>query len=223
VSPAFNRILLRGETSQLVLSSTLAMLLLGARVVWTGNHTYAFLVWNLFLAWVPFVIACGIQWQHARGARTLALVPLFLLWLGFLPNAPYLVTDFVHLRYAAGAPLWFDAVMLASFAWAGVGLGAASLRACSRVVRVRRGPLAVLAFVPLTALATGFGIYLGRFVRLNTWDVATRPGAVLVQVLSPLVHPLGHARAWMVTLTFALFFVVVYVASGQTRSFARER
>jgi uncharacterized membrane protein len=219
---AFKRLLLRGEASQLVLSSTLAMLLLGARVVGTGRHEYAFLVWNLFLAWVPFVIAMAIRWQHVRGARTLALVPLFLLWLGFLPNAPYLVTDFIHLRYRNGAPPWFDAVMLASFAWAGVGLGAASLRACAHVVRVRRGPLAVLAFVPLTALATGFGIYLGRFVRLNTWDVATRPGTVLVQVLSPLAHPLGHSRAWTVTLTFALFFVVAYVASGKTRSFARE-
>lgn len=203
----------------MVLSSALAVLLLGARIMWTGHTEYRFLVWNLFLAWVPYVISLAIRWRHARQATALSLVPLFVLWLGFLPNAPYLVTDFVHLRYREGGPLWFDAVMVASFAWAGMGLGAASLRACSNVVRVRSGPLAAAAFVPLAALATGFGIYLGRFMRLNTWDVATRPATVLVQVLSPFAHPFGHARAWVVTLVFAVFFVVAYVASGRRRAY----
>lgn len=200
-----------------MLSSSLALLLLLARVVWTHQPGYVFLVWNLFLAWVPYACALGIQWMHARRVRSVSLVLPFVLWLGFLPNAPYLVTDFIHLRYGGDAPLWFDAVMLASFAWAGVGLGSASLRTCSQVVRVRSGPLAAAGFVPLAALATGFGIYLGRFVRLNTWDVATRPGTVIVHVLSPLVHPFGHARAWIFTLTFALFFAVVYLASGRSR------
>jgi uncharacterized membrane protein len=222
--PSFPRSLppvLRGQASQLVLSSSLAVLLLGARVFGTRQHDYLFLAWNLFLAWVPYAVALAIRSLHARRVRTLLLVPLFAVWLGFLPNAPYLVTDFIHLRYRASAPLWFDAVMLASFAWAGVGLGAASLRACSHVVRVRRGPLAAAGFIALAALATGFGIYLGRFVRLNTWDVATRPSTVLASVFSPLLHPFGHPHAWVVTLTFALFFGVVYVGSSQTRSLVR--
>jgi len=206
-----------------VLSSSLAMALLAARVLWTGEHDYLFLVWNLFLAWVPYAGTIALRWLHERRVRTLSLVPLFLVWLGFLPNAPYLVTDFMHLRFRVGAPLWFDAVMLASFAWAGVGLGATSLRGCSRIVRARGGAWAAAAFVPLVALATGFGIYLGRFVRLNTWDVATRPGTVIVQVLSPLVHPFAHPRAWTVSLTFALFFAVASIASGRARSIARER
>ncbi len=206
-----------------MLSSSLAMTLLAARVLWTGERNYLFLVWNLFLAWVPYGGTLALRWLHERRLSSVSLVPFFLVWLGFLPNAPYLVTDFVHLRFSVGAPLWFDAVMVASFAWAGVGLGAASLRGGSRIVRARGGAWTAVAFVPMVALATGFGIYLGRFVRLNTWDVATRPGTVIVQVLSPLVHPLGHSRAWTVTLTFALFFVVVYIASGRARTTARQR
>jgi uncharacterized membrane protein len=213
---------LHREGAQLVLCSSLAMVLLAARVMWTGERDYLFLVWNLFLAWVPYVGTVTLRWMHARRVRSLSLVPFFLLWLGFLPNAPYLVTDFIHLRFRDGAPLWFDAVMVASFAWAGVGLGAASLRGASRIVRARGGAWAAAAFVPLVALATGFGIYLGRFVRLNTWDVATRPGTVLVQVLSPLVHPFSHPRAWTVSLTFALFFVVATIASGRARRSAAE-
>lgn len=217
------RHLVRGETVPMALSSALALVLLAMRVAWTREHTYLFLVWNLFLAWVPYGCAVGIRALHRRRLPGLALVPFFVVWLGFLPNAPYLVTDFVHLRFRVGAPLWFDAVMLAAFAWAGVGLGTASLRATTQVVRVRAGSLAVFAFTPLVALATGFGIYLGRFLRLNTWDVATKPGTVLVQTLSPLVDPFGHVHAWTVTLTFALFFAVAAIVSNRARSPAFER
>lgn len=203
----------------LILSSALALLLLAARIAKAHEHQYAFLAWNLFLAWVPYGCAVAIRGLHARRARAVALVALFALWLGFLPNAPYLVTDFVHLRYRDGAPLWFDALMLASFAWAGVGLGVSSLQICASVVRARAARLRH-AFVPLVALLTGFGIYLGRFVRLNTWDVATHPGTVLTQVLSPLAHPFTHPQAWIVTLAFALFFLVAYAAGRRASSFA---
>ena len=213
-SPSLSRLLRNGTTS-LVLSSALAAALLCARVAWTHERVYTFLAWNLFLAWVPYGCAVVIRRFHARGVGSLLLVGLFAVWLGFLPNAPYLVTDFIHLRYRDGAPVWFDVVMLASFAWAGVGLGVASLRICSRVVRARfvtAGAQLEYAFVALAALLTGFGIYLGRFVRLNTWDVATHPFTVMKQVLSPLAHPLAHTQAWTFTLTFALFFLAAYAA-----------
>jgi uncharacterized membrane protein len=210
----FSRILLRGEALPLVLSSSLAMLLLAARIAWTGHREYSFLAWNLFLAWTPFAIAAAIRVLHTRRASALVLAPAFALWLGFLPNAPYLVTDFIHLRWRDTAPVWFDATMLASFAWAGVGLGSASLRSCAHVVRVRHGQLAAWAFVPVVAVLTGFGVYLGRFVRLNSWDVALRPATVVAQVVSPLAHPFLNMRAWTVTLTIAAFFCVAHLARG---------
>lgn len=218
---ALIRHLVGGETASMALSSALAVVLLAMRVAWTHERAYLFLVWNLFLAWVPYGCAIAIRALHRRGGSGLALVPYFVLWLGFLPNAPYLVTDLIHLRFRLGAPVWFDSVMLAAFAWAGVGLGTASLRICTRVVRVRAGALAVFAFTPFVALATGFGIYLGRFLRLNTWDVATRPGTVLAQTLSPFVDPFGHVHAWTVTLTFALFFAVASIVSNSTGSAER--
>lgn len=210
----FSRILLRGEALPLVLSSSLAMLLLFARIAWTGHREYSFLAWNLFLAWIPFAVSAAIRVLHTRGARALVLLPAFALWLGFLPNAPYLVTDFIHLRWRATAPVWFDAMMLASFAWAGVGLGSASLRSCAHVVRVRHGQIVATCFVPVVAVLTGFGVYLGRFVRLNSWDVALRPTTVVAQVVTPLAHPFLNMRAWTVTLTIAAFFCVAHLARG---------
>lgn len=206
-----------GSTS-FVQSSALAIALLAARVFWTHEPQYLFLVWNLFLAWVPYVCAILLMALHRRKAGSFALAPLFALWLAFLPNAPYVVTDFIHLRYRDGAPPWFDAVMLASFAWAGVGIGVASLRICSKVVRDRHGPWIAAAFVLVSGVLTGFGIYLGRFVRLNTWDVATHPRTVLERVASPIVHPLTHPHAWVVTLTFALFFLAAYGIGRRSRS-----
>ncbi|MBX3215834.1 MAG: DUF1361 domain-containing protein [Labilithrix sp.] len=217
------RFALRAGSTSFVQSSALAVALLAARIGWTREPVYGFLLWNLLLAWIPYACAVALRALERRGARALALVPLLLVWLAFLPNAPYLVTDFIHLRWRDGAPLWFDAAMLASYAWAGVGLGVASLRICSGVVRARRGPWTAAAFVGLSGLATGFGIYLGRFVRLNTWDVATRPLTVLEQSLSPLVHPLEHPRAWVVTLTFGLFFLAAYGVRGEALLRASSR
>lgn len=212
------RVIVRLGSASFVQSSALAIVLLAARIAWTRQPAYGFLVWNLFLAWVPWVCALAIGELHRRGARTATLVPLFLAWLGFLPNAPYLVTDFIHLHHRGSAPLWFDAVMLASFAWAGVGLGVASLRTCSDVVRARSGRLTAAAFVVAAGLATGFGIYLGRFVRLNTWDVAMRPLTVFEVSVSPLMDPLAHPQAWVVTFTFALFFLAAYGTGNERRS-----
>lgn len=209
---ALRRSLRRDDGPSFVLSSILALVLLAARMHVTDRIEYGFLAWNLFLAWIPFVLGVAIRALHLRRASTLLLAPLFAVWLGFLPNAPYLVTDFIHLRWRHSAPVWFDVTMLASFAWVGVGLGASSLRTCAHVVRARHGEIASACFVPFVAVATGFGVYLGRFVRLNSWDVAMRPGTVAMQVLSPLAHPFLHMRAWTVTLTMAAFFFVAYLA-----------
>lgn len=209
-SHALGRVALRFGSKSFVQSSALGVALLAARIGWTGKPAYTFLLWNLMLAWVPWGCALAIRALHRRRAARRALAALFVVWLGFLPNAPYLVTDFIHLQHQGSAPLWFDAVMLASYAWAGVGLGVSSLRICSNIVRARYGNMVAAAFVVGASLAAGFGIYLGRFVRLNTWDVVTRPLTVAAVALSPLLDPFAHPRVWGVTLTFGFFFLAAY-------------
>lgn len=196
---------------RLLASSVLGLVLLTARAAWTGSTSYGFLVWNLFLAWLPLVFSEIVTRLAARGARAPWLLAVGAAWLLFLPNAPYLVTDFIHLRYQTNAPLWFDAVMLMAFAWTGLALGVASLRQTARVVRHRFGRWASAAFVAAAAALSGYGIYLGRFVRLNSWDVVTRPMHAASEVLAPLAHPLTLQRAWTVTGALGLLFLVAYV------------
>ena len=182
--------------------SAACLAILGARLALSGESTYAFLAWNLFLAWIPFVLA---SWLPPGPGRTWLAIPAFASWLLFFPNAPYLVTDFVHLRARPIVPLWYDLGMLCLFAWSGCLLGEASLAAVHQIVRAWAGRTVGALFVLASLALAGFGIYLGRFVRLNSWDVVLHPGRV-VAVLLPSVTDL---RALVFSAMFAAVALVV--------------
>ena len=195
----------------LVLASGLYLALYAARVFTTGRLTYGFLVWNLALAWVPWVMAQA-SCAAARRRWTPAAWALGAAWLAFLPNAPYLVTDFVHLRPRPGAPLWYDCALLGTAALIGLAAGGLSLRAVHGWVSERYGAVAGLVLLAASVLATGLGIYLGRFERWNSWDLVTRPDAVLSSVLAIVLDP--HPRAVVVTGVFAALTAVSYFIVG---------
>lgn len=181
------------------------------RVARTGETTFGFLLWNVALAAVP----AGLALLASRGARDRAdgrAIALLSAWLLFLPNAPYVVTDFVHLRERT-APLWYDVALLGSAALAGLSLGAVSLARVHTILTRWVGPRAALAAIALACLASGYGIHLGRFARLNSWDVVLHPLAVAQHALQPIVDPLGHPRAWGVTLVFAALTAASYGAA----------
>src|SRR5689334_3878878 len=99
-----------------LLLSAFSLALLAGRLAATGSASFAFLGWNLFLAWVPFAVALALRRLDGAGRLTpLRTGALGAVWLAFLPNAPYIVTDFLHLRVRPGVPLWFDVVLLACF------------------------------------------------------------------------------------------------------------
>ncbi len=194
-----------------VAMSAFGLALVVARVLTTHSIGYTFLAWNLFLAWVPFALAKALESLVKKNVHRAAILATGVAWLLFLPNAPYLVTDVMHLRHSQGAPLWFDAVMLMTFGWTGIVLGVESLSMVAKLVADRAGVALARVFVVLVALATGYGIYLGRFVRLNSWDVARHPGWVAREIAAPVVHPIDTMRAWNVTLVVAALFLLTYM------------
>ena len=119
--------------------SALVVAMVGVRVVYTGNSYYENLVWNLFLAWIPFGIAMYVYDGYRRGTGRLQLWAAGAVWLVFFPNATYIVTDFKWLRYSAGAPIWYDVVLVAAAAWCGLLLGFMSLYLMQAVVRGAAG------------------------------------------------------------------------------------
>ncbi len=191
-------------------TSLLGLGLLVARVYWTHEGAFVFLVWNLFLAWLPLGFAVLAYAAHHRRAPTALVAALFVPWLAFLPNAPYLVSDLVHLNDPHRVPLWYDTLMLASFAWSGVAAGVLSLRVAAEVARERAGRTASRAVVVGSSALVGYGIYLGRFARLNSWDVLARPEVVLSTMARSWASAHLLSPVLTVTVGFAAFFLAAY-------------
>lgn len=199
--------------SVLMLSSALSILLSLARIWYSDTRHYLFLNWNLVLAWMPLWLAF-LLWRldRRRGRRRLLLMTVvFVGWLLFLPNSPYIVSDLMHLNPRDNVPLWYDAIMLFSFAWNGLILGFVSLWIVQQLAARWFGPVAGWVLVMLTLGATGFGIYLGRFGRWNSWDVLVDPLGLIKQVMEYLLNPFDYPRTVGVTLLFGGFLFVAYL------------
>jgi uncharacterized membrane protein len=190
----------------LALASALCVGALLARWLYSDWGAYGFMAWNLFLAWIPLIAAILVYDGRRRGAGPATLVPLAAVWLIFLPNAPYLLTDFVHLGSREDAPLWFDIVLFGSFAWTGTLLGFLSIFVMQGIVRRAAGPVWGWVLVVVSLAASSFGIYLGRSVGWNSWDVVVRPGALVGDIWARLVDPLAYPRG--VGMTLALTAVL---------------
>jgi len=109
-------------------------------------------------------------------------------------------------------PIWYDVALLAAFAWAGLFLAVFSLRMMQNLVKSYVGVAVSWLFVFGVVGLSGFGVYLGRFLRWNSWDLLLHPRAVLADLLHPVVHPFSNLAAIGVTLLFATFLLVCYIA-----------
>lgn len=194
--------------ARLTAAAAFPVLLVAARSLYVGQITGTFLLWNLFLAWLPLLFA-ALALIVARRSPRLALAP-GLAWLLFLPNAPYLVTDLMHVTRDGRVPVLFDTVMLFSFALCGLALGLVSLRWMQRLVADRWGRLGGWLFAGTALSAAGFGIYLGRYVRWNSWDLLTQPSPLLRDILGRLANPIDHWHTWAMSLLFASLLMFAY-------------
>ena len=181
------------------------------RLIATGVPNYGFLAWNAFLAWLP--IGFALAWAQAteRGERRLVRAAWAAAWLAFLPNAPYLLTDLQHFNSDRLAPRWFDAWLLGANSLNGLLLGSAALAIGHRALARSLGRVGAWPAVVIVCLLCGFGVYLGRFVRLNSWDVLTRPFSVAEIVGDIVLSPLAHPRAWFVTLVAGATQLLCYL------------
>ncbi len=227
--PAVLSVLRRQGLLPVVLSSAAAVGLLAIRLDWSERASYAFLTWNLLLAWAPYVLSLVARVLLARGqGRVWLLAPLALGWLALFPNAPYLLTDFIHLRQRPVVPLWFDAALLALFAATGWLLGLLSLEVWKQWLERRWGRAGAWAFVAATSVLCGYGIYLGRVERWNSWDVLAEPQRLLSAMAAHLREPrafpylpgLTVLFAGLVLLSYAVFELLA--ARLRRRRVARE-
>ncbi len=191
----------------LLVAPVVCLGLLAVQMLYSGNAAYAFLAWNLLLAAVPLGLAFATVAALRRELR--GAVPfLVVLWVLFLPNAPYLVTDVVHIGTDPPTPIWFDTVLFSAFATIGLVFGLLSIHVLMGTARPKVGRAAAWAATAVTLAASSLGIYLGRFEELNSWDLLVRPIAVARVVL--VTGPLAHEAAF--TLAFTVFLITAYAA-----------
>lgn len=182
-----------------------------ARVAYSESNRHIGLIWNLFLAWIPFMLAYfahAVSWQR----RSLYIVLPFIafLWLIFFPNAPYMLTDLQDLaRRATDAPLWYDTIIVGWSSWTGMLLGVISLYLMQDIIIRAFGRAAGWIFVFAISAMSSFGIYIGRFVRLNSWDILQNPGETAQEVLGIIVDPSMRLAAF--TLLYTFFFLFIFL------------
>ena len=200
---------------------TMFVLLAGATVfsvvVWrartelSGTVTYGFLVWNLFLAWIPFMISYFTYTFTLKRRWIYVVIPIAaFLWLIFFPNAPYILTDFQHLAHRSGElPVWYDVMMLIWFAFTGLLLGMVSLFLMQEIIRLEFGRWAGWAFVAAVTGLSSAGVYMGRFLRWNSWDILRDPAGIALYSFERVQDP--SLQSIVFIGLFAAFFLFLYV------------
>ncbi|MEM7343129.1 MAG: DUF1361 domain-containing protein [Chloroflexota bacterium] len=201
-----------------LLTTILAGLLFIGRVYLSGTWTYRFLLWNLFLAWIPYLCSLSVLYlyQHGPPYRSYLLLPSFI-WLLFFPNAPYLVTDLIHLQPRHPVPFWYDIGLLVVLAWNGLFLAVFSLQSIQIMVKQLMGTILSWFFVFNIMRLTGLGIYLGRFLRWNSWDIFFHPQRIVMDIARPLFDPFSHLQTYGFTFMFAAFLFVCYLTLTTTK------
>lgn len=187
-------------------------LLLGYRIRRTASSGYYFLTWNLMLAWIPVAAAfvAGEMLRTRLPVLKVLALPVAAVWLVFLPNAPYLATDLVHLQGSQRIYLWYDTAMLLGYAGTGVLLGFGSLLFMQDSVECLAGRAWSWLFVAGSLLLSSFGVYLGRFERFNSWEVFSSPAPVLEEVWLHVRDPFDYSHAYVFTLVIAALLLFSY-------------
>jgi uncharacterized membrane protein len=185
-------------------------LLIAVRIFYTGSILYLFLVWNIFLAWIPFAISTLFAELNTKSKWKQLLI--FSCWLAFFPNALYIVTDLIHLDIESPVPKWFDAVLLFSASVAGLMMAFISLYRVEKFLHKKVHKKFHSVSIVIILFIASFGVYLGRFLRWNSWDIISNPFQLLVSIGQRFIYPFRHLQTWTVTITLTVFFYLLYIS-----------
>lgn len=181
--------------------------LLIMRMFLTEKMGFFFLLWNLFLAWLPYFFVklfhqTEVTWQK---------ISMILLSILFLPNAPYIVTDLFHLKKELVAPLWLDTILILSFALAGLCFFILTIQELLSLVRRFRNTQRIHLFSKgMLMVLSAYGVYLGRYLRFNSWDIDSDPYHLAKGMARSIFHYDHFKETFGMTLTFAVFLFLIY-------------
>ena len=177
------------QNSILIINGLFCVSILLFRINITMELNYIFLLWNLFLASIPYGMTQILNNSRTLQNNRVLLMPYLGLWLLFLPNAPYIITDLIHLNSLSGRLLWYDCFLIYLFASNGFILGILSIIDVYNLIVSKYNIIIARIGVFTTALLCGYGVYLGRYLRWNSWELFLNPNGLLTDVIVSLKHP----------------------------------
>lgn len=183
------------------------VLLVFAQCIYLQRFSYVFLLWNLFLAYLPFLFSLALDANRSRWFNYTFMAG----WLLFFPNAPYLVTDFIHLHHRFDIPYWFDLAMLTIFSLYGMYLGMVSLINVQRFVAEKYGLYTGWVLVCVSLVLGSYGIFLGRVLRYNSWDVLCDPFGLFRDMTRHLTEPYHYKEVYLFTFIFTVLLSVIFL------------
>lgn len=204
----FKKIFSEKNSLYLMILSCFSVFLSLCRIIYTGRGMYGFLLWNLFLAFVPFLIANIVTYKKF-GRKTEIL--FLLLWFIFFPNAPYILTDFIHLGKQPFAPRWFDLILILSFGVTGFAFGFLSFKKIKMILQRRFPKINIFLLNAVILYISSYGIYIGRFLRWNSWDIFSNFIPLMKDIFTTIVHPIQNAAAWGFTFLFGTLLNILFI------------
>ncbi len=180
------------------------------RLEYAHSKDYLFLVWNLFLAFIPWLFSSIMIINPNLKSKKLVIILLLFSWLLFFPNAPYILTDLFHLNQWDSMPIWFDLILILSFAWTGILFGFMSLWDIEIIIKNRIKPNMIPLISSVLLFIVSFGVYLGRYRRWNSWDIIRKPFGLMEDISDRIANPYEHPKAWGMTFFLGLFLNIMY-------------
>ena len=199
------------ELKQIAALTLLCFCLLGLRMKITHDFFMLFLVWNLFLAFIPYLMIVRLRFRESVTKTNLVVTGI--IWLAFLPNAPYLLTDLIHIKHASSNWIVYESLLILSFSVTGLFLGFLSLRDMTELLSQKNRLLNkkwVAIFQNTILILCGYGIYLGRVLRWNTWDIIQHPKKLFLDMVDLFIHPFSHQDAWLMISSMSLFLIITF-------------
>jgi len=197
----------------LIISSSFSVVLLLVRIITSGRLSYAFLAWNLALAYIPFLISNWLSRHEQVFKRRIKLISMIFAWIVFMPNSFYILTDLFHLENMGYGHPWFDLTLILSFAWTGILLGILSIRKMEILLRRAKGKFISGLVICAVMWLNAFGIYIGRFLRFNSWDVLVNPFSLFGDIANMVLNPYEYRYVWAMSFCFAFFMIILYYSS----------
>lgn len=200
----------------LIITNAASVIFFCLRLIGAENFRYWFMLWNLFLAWIaPLVAWWLVRRLHTTAWRTWQNIGLTVIWLGFLPNSFYMVSDLIHIQQTGEVSIIFDAVLFTSFILNGFIAGYIGTFFLHRQLLQRLSVKRAYALVIGAFALSSYAIYLGRVLRWNTWDAVLHPAGLLFDVSDNILNPMSHPQAFVVTLSFTLLITAFYALAWE--------